>query len=274
MSLLSNKKGIIMGVANDRSIATSIATRLKQEGAELAFSYLPDDTGKMESRVRRAIEQTKPVFVAPCDVNQDNSIAEFFSIAKQQLGQIDFLVHSIAYAPLDDIRCNTLNASRAGFRTALDTSCYSLIATARAAAQLLNPGGSVLTLSYFGGEKVVPGYNLMGIAKSALEMTVRYLAYDLGEKGLRINGISAGPIKTLAASAVGDFGDMLGLNAAIAPLQRNVTGDEVGGTATYLLSSLASGVTGDIVHVDAGYHIMGGPGRALQQWGIKPREHR
>lgn len=272
MSLFAGKKGVIMGVANERSIATGVAKVLAKQGAELAFSFLPDDKGKMEIRCKKAIEECHPKLVAGCNVNNDEEIKQFFAKVSECFGKIDFLVHSIAYAPLDDIRCPTIQATRNGFNTAMDSSCYSFIAVSRIASELMNQGGSIITLSYFGGEKVVAGYNLMGVVKAALECSIKYLAYDLGPQAIRVNGISAGPIKTLAASAVGDFGDMLGMNEAIAPLGRNVTAEEVGQAAAYLLSDWASGITGDLLHVDCGYHAMGSPGRALEKWGIRPRD--
>ena len=272
MELLKDKTGIIMGVANHRSIAAAIAQSAFEQGAKLGFSHLPDEKGKMEPRVRKTVDRLEPGLVAPCDCNKDEDISNFFGEVSAKYQAIDFLVHSIAYAPIEDIRCPTLQASRAGFMAALETSVYSFIATARAACELMRDGGSILTLSYFGGEKVVAGYNLMGVAKAALESAVKYLAFDLGPRGIRVNAISAGPIKTLAASAVGDFGDMLGTNAAIAPSGKNVSAKEVGETAAFLLSDLASGITGELVHVDGGYHIMGSPGRAFDTWSIKPRD--
>ena len=270
--LFENKKGVVMGVANERSIAAGISRVLSDQGASLAFSYLPDDRGKMKQRCTKAVENYNCALIEPCDVNSDESVASFFQKVQEVFGQIDFIVHSIAFAPIEDIRCPTIEASRAGFLQAMEASAYSFIATSRAASKLLNPDGAILTLSYFGGEKVVAGYNLMGIAKAALECSIKYLAYDLGPKKIRVNGISAGPIKTLAASAVGDFGDMLGMNAAIAPLQRNVTNDDVGNCAAYLLSHMASGITGELTHVDGGYHAMGSPGYALDKWNIRPRD--
>ncbi len=270
MGLFTGKKGVIMGVANERSIAAGIAGFIHSEGGEIAYSHLPDDNGRMEKRVRRAIEFTEPRIVLPCDVGRDEDIANFFNAVQEAYGSIDFFVHSIAFAPKDDIRGSTIDVSREGFRVALDASCYSFIATARAAAQIMNPGGAMLTLSYYGGEKVCAGYNLMGIAKAALECTVKYLAYDLGPQNIRVNAVSAGPIKTLAASAVGDFSQMLGLNAGIAPLGRTVTTEEVGKTAGFLLSHYSSGTTGENIHVDGGYSIMGNLGRAFEKWGVDP----
>ena len=266
MALLKDKNTIVMGVANSRSIAAGIARKSFEEGARLGFSYLPDDSGKMESRVRKAISDLNPLLVSPCDVNQDRDIEAFFASAKETMGGIDHLVHSIAFAPLEDIRCPTVAASRKGFNLALESSCYSFIAAAREAACHMKPGSSMLTLSYLGGEKVIPGYNLMGVAKAALENTIKYLAHDLGPRGIRVNGVSAGPIKTLASSAIGDFAKVLKVNELMAPLGRNVTTREVAATAAFLLSEAASGVTGELVHVDAGYHIMGHPGHQLEKF--------
>ena len=257
--------GIIMGVANQRSLATGIATQLHAQGARMGFSYLPDTSGKMQHRVEKAIEGFPSLFLEPCNVGADADIEAFFQKAQSYTPTIDFLLHSIAFAPLEDIRCPTVEASRQGFLTAMDISVYSFIATAKHAATLMPNGGSILTLSYFGGEKVVAGYNLMGVAKAALEAAVRYLAYDLGPKNIRVNAISAGVMKTLAASAVGDFSQMLGSHAATAPLQRNVTLEEIGNTAAFLLSPAGSGITGEVVHVDGGYHIMGSPSRACEK---------
>ena len=256
MKLFSGKRGIIMGVANTRSIATGIAQVLTDQGAELAFSFLPDASGKMEARVHKAVGTLNPNFIHPCNVNDDEQIAEFFQKVEASWGQIDFLVHSIAFADLDEIRKPTVAVSRAGFLQAMEASVYSFIATTQHARKLLSPSASVLTLSYLGSEKCVPGYNLMGLAKAALESATRYLAYDLGAHGHRVNAISAGPIKTLAASAVGDLSAMLKMNAAAAPLRRTVSAQEVGSSAAYLLSELASGVTGETLHVDGGYNIM------------------
>ena len=259
MGLFEGKKGIIMGVANDRSIASAVARVLHQEGARLGFSHLPDtdERGRMAGRVTKVAGPLDPVFVEPCDVQDDQSIRDFFARAKETMGKIDFLVHSIAFAPTDDIRCPTLEASREGFKTAMDISAYSLIGVTREAAPLMNPGGSVCAMTYFGGEKVMAGYNLMGVCKAALDSAVRYLAWDLGQSGIRINAISAGPLKTLASSAVGDFKKMLDHNSRITPLQRNIEAKEVGQAAAYLLSDMASAITGEIHHVDCGFSIMG-----------------
>ena len=267
MGLFTGKRGVIMGVANEYSIASAVAKFLVGEGAQLAFSHLPDKDGRdrMLKRVQRVANPLGVAFLKPCDVNSDDDIRTFFIEVQRDFGNIDFFVHSIAYAPIDDIRFATIDASREGFRVALDTSCYSFIATAREAAKLMPDGGSMVTMSYLGGEKVVGGYNLMGVAKAALEMATRYLAYDLGPRNIRVNAVSAGPIKTLASSAVGDFSSMLKLHSSIAPLGRNVTSEEVGRVTGFLLSDLATSMSGDVLHVDGGYHIMASPGHALER---------
>ncbi len=259
--MFKGKKGVIMGVANHLSIAAGVAQYLHEQGADLAFSHLPD--GKMEQRVRKVTDPLGYEIVLPCDVSKDESVTEFFAKIKQAWGKIDFLVHSIAFATVDDIRCPTLQASREGFKQAMDISCYSLIATSRAASELMTDGGSIVTMSYYGGERVVPGYNMMGVCKSALEMTMKYVAYDLGQKNIRVNAISAGPIKTLAASAVGDFSKMLGFYAKGSPLGRNVTQTDVAKSTAFLLSDMSAGTTGEVLHVDGGYHVMGIPVGAL-----------
>lgn len=268
MGILAGKKGIIMGVANQHSIAAGVADFLTAEGAEIGYSFLPDETGKMEKRIRRVVDKWEPKLVAPCDVNSDESLDEFFAKVKETYGSIDFLIHSIAFAPGEDIKCPTVEASRKGFAIAMESSAYSLITASRRASELMTDGGSIVAMSYFGAEKVLAGYNLMGLAKSALECGVRYLAYDLGPQNIRVNAISAGPIKTLASSGIGGISKMLKLNADIAPLQRNVNQAEVGKSTGYLVSDLASGVTGEILHVDGGYSIMGGPGRAIETWDV------
>lgn len=265
--MLENKSGVIMGVANNRSIATAIAKQCSERGAKLGFSHLPDQTGKMKGRVEKAIGNLNPAFIYPCDVNDDQSLEDFFDHIEQQIGKVDFLVHSIGYAPIEDLRCNTIDASRNGFRIALETSAFSLIAVAKKARQILKPGGSILTLTYLGGERVIEGYNLMGVAKAALEASVKYLASDLGKENIRVNTISAGPIKTLAASAIGDFSSMCHIAADMSPLGRNINADEVAKSSVYLLSDLSSGVTGETIHVDCGYHIVGAPAKScVDKW--------
>jgi enoyl-[acyl-carrier protein] reductase I len=262
MGLFSGKTGLIMGVVNDFSIAWAISRKLLDEGAQLAFTHLPGD--KMERRVRKLVDPFGPKLVTPCDVQKDEDLARVFDEVKQTYGTLDFVLHSIAYAPVEDIKCPFLSASRDGFKTAMDVSVYSLAAVARHAAEVMPGGGSVLTLTYFGGEKVVAGYNLMGVCKAALDAAVRYLAYDLGPQKIRVNAVSAGPVKTLAASAVGDADKLAGLYEAVAPLGRNISREEVGAAGMFLLSDFASGITGEILHVDCGYNVMGSPGRAIE----------
>lgn len=259
MGLFSGKKGIIMGVAGERSIATAVARYLYREGAELAFSHLPDtpDDDRMHNRVRDATSELSPKLIHPCDVLDDEHINRFFGQVEKSMGHIDFLVHSIAFAPMDDLRCQTLDVSRKGFKQAIEISAYSLIPIARAASKIMPAGGSIAAMTYLGGERVIPGYNLMGICKAALDTTVKYLAYDLGSKAIRVNGVSAGPVRTLASAAIKDFKKMMNKNAKLAPLGRNITTDEVASSTAYLLSHMASAVTGEIHHVDCGYHMMG-----------------
>jgi enoyl-[acyl-carrier protein] reductase I len=267
MGLFDGKKGIVMGVANDHSIAAAIANALHKEGAELGFNHLPDkdDRKRMERRVRNVAEPLGAKLIVPCDVSKDEDVQQFFGKVRETFGSIDFLVHSIAFAPIEDIRCPTIGASRKGFHIAMDISVYSLIAVARAAAELMPHGGAIVTMTYFGGERVVGGYNLMGICKAALECTVKYLAHDLGPQKVRVNAISAGPMKTLASSAVGDFDEMLGLHSAVAPLGRNVESEELGKAAAYLLSDMSTATTAEIHHVDCGYNQMGSPGHAIKR---------
>jgi enoyl-[acyl-carrier protein] reductase I len=262
MGLFTGKKGLVLGVANEYSIAWAISRKLLDEGAEIGFTHLPGE--KMERRVRKLADPIGAKLVTPCDVQKDEDVARVFAEARQTYGALDFVLHSIAFAPLDDIRCNFVDASREGFKTAMDISVYSLAIVARNAAQSMPNGGAIETLTYFGGERVVSGYNIMGVCKAALDAAVRYLAYDLGPKNIRVNAVSAGPVKTLAASAVGDADKLAGLYEAVSPLGRNITREEVGATGMFLLSDLASGITGEILHVDAGYNVMGSPGRAIE----------
>lgn len=261
MGMFDGKTGMILGVANKNSIAWAIAQALIAEGADLGFTHIPDndDRKRMEGRVRKLAEPVNAKLITPCDVQKDEDIERTFKAAKETFGGLDLVVHSVAYAPTDELRRPFLESSREGFRVAMDVSVYSLVAVARAAKKVLNPGGSIITMTYYGGEKAVPGYNLMGVAKAALDASVRYLAVDLGAEGFRINAISAGPVRTLSASAVGEFKKIFKIYEGTAPLRRNITGEEVGKTALYLLSDWASGVTGEVVHVDAGYSVMGGP---------------
>ena len=265
---LAGKNGLIMGIANTRSIAAAIGKCASFEGASLACSYLPDQSGKSHTRVQQAVSDwATPPHLFPCDVNDDSQLDEFFSKVAKIFPKLDFLIHSIAFAPIEDIRCPTAEASRAGFLTAMETSVYSLLAVVRRATPLFNEGASVLTLSYFGAQKVVPGYNLMGVAKAALEASVRYLAFDLGGGQVRVNALSAGPIKTLASSAIGNLSAMLEVAAKASPLARNVRTAEVAKTACFLVGDGASAITGEILHVDAGYHAMapGSPPHASPQ---------
>ncbi len=255
MEILKGKKGAIFGVANDKSIAWGIAQMLHQEGADLAFTYAGEI---LEKRVRPLAEKIGSNIVLPCDVTKDEEIKQVFQNIREEWGGLDFLVHAIAYANKEDLTNPFIETSREGFHLALDVSAYSLVALSRHAAALMEGRqGAILTMTYLGSEKVIPNYNVMGVAKAALEASVKYLAYDLGPKGTRINAISAGPIRTLAASGISGFKEMLHFSSERAPLKRNINQDEVGRTALYLLSNMASAVTGEVLHVDAGYNIMG-----------------
>jgi enoyl-[acyl-carrier protein] reductase I len=263
MGLFSGKRGMILGVANDFSIAWAISQKLLAEGAELGFTHLPGD--KMERRVRKLTDPIGAKLLTPCDVQSDDDVARVFDLAQTTYGGLDFVLHSIAFAPIDDLKRPFVQASREGFKTAMDISVYSLAIVARHAARVMPSGGAITTLTYFGGERVVPGYNMMGVCKAALDAAVKYLAYDLGPQKIRVNGLSAGPVKTLAASAVGDSDKLAGLYEMTAPLERNITREEVGAAGMFLLSDLASGISGEILHVDCGYHAMGSPGRAVER---------
>ncbi|WP_435015686.1 enoyl-ACP reductase FabI [Tundrisphaera sp. TA3] len=262
MGLFSGKRGMVLGLANDFSIAWAITQKLLAEGAEVGFTHLPGE--KMERRVRKLAEPIGAKLITPCDVQKDEDIARTFREAGEVYGSLDFVLHSIAYAPIDDLKKPFVQSSRDGFKTAMDISVYSLASVAKHAAEVMPEGGSIETLTYFGGERVVSGYNLMGVCKAALDMAVKYLAYDLGPKKIRVNGLSAGPVKTLAASAVGDSDKLAGLYEAVSPLGRNILREEVGSAGMFLLSDLASGITGEILHVDCGYNVMGSPGRAIE----------
>jgi enoyl-[acyl-carrier protein] reductase I len=250
--LLAGRKGLIVGVANERSIAWGIARRAAGAGAELAFTYQGDALLK---RVKPLAAEAGSDLLVPMDVTDDEQVKAAFDSVRTHFGSIDFLVHSVAYADKNDLAGRTLDTSREGFLKAMEISVYSLMSLAREAESCLNPGGSIVTLSYYGSVKAVPNYNVMGVAKAALEATVRYLSLDLGEKGIRVNAISAGPIKTLAASGVSGLRGMLSAAADRAPLKRNVDTDDVGGAGLYLLSSLSKGVTGEIHYVDAGFNV-------------------
>ena len=254
-TLMQGKRGVIMGVANERSLAWGIAAACAAQGAELAFTYQGEALGK---RVRPLAESVGSSILLPCDVSDDAAIDATFASIAETWPEIDFLVHAIGYADKQFLRGRYVDTPREAFLQALDISCYSFTAVARRAAALMPRGGSLLTLTYLGAERVVPHYNVMGVAKAALEASVRYLAADLGAQGVRVNGISAGPIRTLAAAGgIGDFRYILRWNQLNAPLERNVTIEDVGGAGVYLLSDLASGVTGEVHHVDCGYHIVG-----------------
>lgn len=255
MGALSGKTGLIFGVANDRSIAWSISEACYDAGAELGFTHLPGD--KMERRVRQLAEPRGTKMLVPCDVTSDENLDAVFAKAKDTYGKIDFLLHSIAFAPAADLKGPYMNSSRSGWHQAMDISAYSLVAMAKRAAEIMPDGGSIVTLTYFGGEKVIPGYNLMGVCKAALEHSVRYLAWDLGEKKIRINAISAGPMRTLASAGVSDFDEMRERQAQKAPLRRNVDPAELGSTGVYLLSDMSNAVTGELIHVDCGFNIVG-----------------
>ncbi len=253
-TLMNGKRGLIMGVANDRSIAWGIARAVAAQGAELAFTYQGE---ALEKRVRPLAEQVKAKLVLPCDVTDDASVDAVFETLKAEWGRLDFLVHAIGYADKQYLRGRYLDTPRAAFLQAMDVSVYSFVSVSQRAVPLMTRGGSLLTMSYLGAERVTPHYNVMGVAKAALEASVRYMAADLGKSGIRVNAISAGPIKTLAASGIGDFRYILKWNQLNAPLERNVTIEEVGGAGLYFLSELSGGVTGEVHHVDCGYHIVG-----------------
>ncbi|MFN7710039.1 MAG: enoyl-ACP reductase FabI [Holosporales bacterium] len=252
--LLSGKRGLIMGVANDASIAWGIAQECAAAGAELAFTYLSEPFKK---RVEPLAESVGAKLILPCDTTQDDQIDQVFHDIEKAWGKLDFVVHAIAFSDKNELRGAYIDTSRNNFLYTMDVSCYSFTAVCARASKLLNPGGSCVTLSYYGAEKVMPHYNVMGVAKAALEASVRYLAVDLGKQGVRVNCISAGPIKTLAASGIGDFRYILKWNQYNAPLRRNVSQEEVGRSALYLLSDLSSGVTGEVHYVDCGYNIIG-----------------
>lgn len=270
MSLFDGKKGLILGVANDRSIAWAIAEEIMRQGGLCGFTHLPDkpedDKQKNRRRVAKCLEgyEQQAKFLVPLNVQNDANIGEVMQRAKEEFGTIDFLLHSIAYADLQDLSRDTIKTSREGFKLAMDISAYSLIAVCNAAQEVLGPRSSVLTLTYYGGEKCVPGYNVMGICKAALDACMRYLAFDLGPRGVRVNALSAGPLKTLAGSAAG-VGEMLQLYQAMAPLGRNITHEEVGRVGAFLLSDMSDGITAEILHIDSGYNAMGSPGRMLDQ---------
>lgn len=255
MGFLKGKKALIVGLASNRSIAYGIAQAFHEQGAELAFTYQNE---KLQERVETMAAEFNSTLTCPCDVAKDDEIKTTFDYLRSHWDHLDILVHSVAFAPADQIAGDYIeHANREGFRIAHDISAYSLVALAQAALpMMLNTHGSIMTLSYFGAEKAVPNYNVMGIAKASLEAAVRYLAASLGPRGLRVNAVSAGPIRTLAASGIKDFRKFQTAYANVSPLKRNITAEEVGNTAAFLCSDLASGITGEVVHVDAGYHAV------------------
>lgn len=267
--LFAGKSGLITGVFNKQSIAWAIADRIMSEGGRCGFSYMPDkpddERQKNLGRVTKLTDgNPQVVFLQPMDVTNDEQIAELMTVAREKLGRLDFLLHSIAFALPDDLKRDTIETSRAGFKLAMEISAYSLIALANAAREALNDGASILTLTYFGGERAVPGYNVMGICKAALDSVVKYLAYDLGPRGIRVNALSPGPLQTISGRGAG-VDEMLGLYEAVAPLGRNVTHEEAGKCGAFLLSGQSSGVTGEILHLDGGYNMMGSPGRMVER---------
>lgn len=250
----TQKRAVIFGLANKRSIAWAIARKLQQAGWRLAITYQNE---RLELEAKDLIAELPGAAGFMCDVSFDDQIAKLFDELKARYGVLNGIVHSVAFAPAEELKGEFLNTTREGFRVAHDVSVYSLIAVARAASPLMTSGGGIVTLTYYGAEKVVPRYNVMGVAKAALEASVRYLAYDLGPKAIRVNAISAGPLKTLASRGISGLSDMLKSHAERAPLKRNVDPSEVGGTAAFLLSDAGSGITGETIHVDCGYNIMG-----------------
>ena len=252
--IMNGKRGIVMGVANDRSIAWGIAEAVAKQGAEIAFTYQGD---ALEKRVRPLAEKVGSSIIIPCDVSSDEAIEETFKLLKEKWDTIDFIVHAIAYSDKEELKGEYVDTTRENFYKTMDISVYSFTAIAQRAAKMMPNGGSMITLTYYGAEKVMPHYNVMGVAKAALESSVRYLAADLGSDKIRVNSLSAGPIKTLAASGIGDFRYILKWNQYNSPLRRNVTLNDVGGCGVYLLSDLSAGVTGETHHVDCGYHVVG-----------------
>jgi enoyl-[acyl-carrier protein] reductase I len=255
MMLLEGRRGLVLGIANKRSLAWGIAQAAARQGARLAVTYQGE---RLRENVEELAKQLQDPLILPCDVGRDEDLARLAAAVKDGFGELDFVVHAVAFALREELDGEFLSTSREGYRIAQDVSSYSLTALARATAPLLaGRGGSIVTLSYLGGERVVPHYNVMGVAKAALEMSVRYLAADLGPKGIRVNAISAGPVKTLAAAGVHGLSKMLEYHRAHAPLRRNTDQDEVGDAAVFLLSPLARGITGEVIHVDGGFHVMG-----------------
>jgi enoyl-[acyl-carrier protein] reductase I len=254
---LTGKNALVTGIANNRSIAWGIAQQLHKAGANLGVTYLPDEKGRFEKKVAELVEPLQPSIFVPCDVQNEAQVEAAFETIRDKWGKLDILIHCLAFANKDDLTGDFSSVSRQGFNTALEISAYSLVQLAAAAKPLMTDGGAIVTLSYLGGVKVIPNYNVMGVAKAALEMNVRYLASELGAANIRVNAISAGPIRTLASSAVGGILDMIHHVEKTAPLRRTVTQLEVGNAAAFLCSDLSSGITGQILYVDSGYEIMG-----------------
>ncbi|BAZ04130.1 enoyl-ACP reductase FabI [Calothrix sp. NIES-3974] len=254
---LTGKNALVTGIANNRSIAWGIAQQLHASGANLGITYLPDEKGKMEKKVAELVEPLNPTLFLPCNVQNDEQVASTFAAIQEKWGKLDILIHCLAFANKDDLSGDFSNTSRSGFTTAMEISTYSLIQLAGAAKPLMTEGGSIVTLTYLGGVRAIPNYNVMGVAKAGLECSVRYLAAEMGPANIRVNAISAGPIRTLASSAVGGILDMIHHVEQVAPLRRTVTQIEVGNTAAFLCSDLSSGITGQVIYVDAGYEIMG-----------------
>lgn len=255
MGMFSGKTGLVMGVANDRSIAWAITEALYAEGAELAFTHLPGPSS--ERRVRKLVDSHSPKVVVPCDVQKDEEIAKVFKAVGEAHVKLDFVVHSIAFAPPQELRNPYVQMSREGWHMAMDISAYSLVAVCREASELMTDGGTVIALSYYGGEKVMPGYNVMGVCKATLEHSVRYLAWDLGRKKIRVNCISAGPMRTLSSAGIAGFDELRDHAVRKSPLGRMVEFEELGTTSLYLLSDMSNGVTGEMIHVDCGYSLVG-----------------
>ncbi len=269
MGMFDGKKGLILGVANDRSIAWAIAKQIMDQGGECGFTHLPDRPDDEKKKNRRRVSKCTDghdaaKFLVPLDVCSDENIAEVMKTAADTFGKIDFLLHSIAFASLEDLRGDTVATSRDGFKLAMEISAYSLLAVANAAKDIMSDRASIVTMTYFGGERCVPGYNVMGVCKAALDASMKYAAHDLGPRGIRVNALSAGPLKTLASSAVGAKG-MEALYEYMSPLGRNITHEEVGRTGAFLLSDMSDGITGEIMHIDGGYNMMGSPGRLLDK---------
>ncbi|MGD1914519.1 MAG: enoyl-ACP reductase FabI [Rivularia sp. (in: cyanobacteria)] len=254
---LTGKNALVTGIANNRSIAWGIAQQLHKAGANIGVTYLPDEKGKMEKKVADLVEPLSPSLFLPCNVQDEEQVKSTFDVIEEKWGSVDILIHCLAFAKKEDLTGGFSETSRGGFNLALEISAYSLAQLAGAAKPLMKQGGSIVTLTYLGGPRAIPNYNVMGVAKAALESSVRYLAAELGEQNIRVNAISAGPIRTLASSAVGGILDMIHHVEKVAPLKRTVTQIEVGNAAAFLCSDLASGITGQVLYVDAGYEIMG-----------------